>query len=191
LRDPVIVIGGRAWPVPHLAPRQNRIVAPLLMGLAQSRESYYADLCEITFAALTRAHPALSRDAFDDMPIPLWELTEAVAVVVKQSGVFAGNEQQQRPKLIPVKPEPPDWDAIIAQVCNFLQGTTPDYWEDALTMPRLDALREEWRLHPPVNVLVAGFMGYEPKQTVSGKGVEALLSRLAPGGIARGTQTIN
>jgi hypothetical protein len=59
--------------------------------------------------------------------------------------------------------EPPDWDAIIAEFCNFLPGTTPDYWEDALTWRRYEAQQEEWRRHPPVAILVAGYLGYKPK----------------------------
>lgn len=38
-------------------------------------------------------------------------------------------------------------------------------WEqtlDELTAPRLNALRETWRIHPPVHKLVAGFVGYKP-----------------------------
>ena len=33
----------------------------------------------------------------------------------------------------------------------------------ALTVPRLEAMREEWRLHPPLAMLVASYLGYKPK----------------------------
>lgn len=38
-------------------------------------------------------------------------------------------------------------------------------WEqtlDELTAPRLAALREHWRMHPPVHKIVAAFCGYKP-----------------------------
>jgi hypothetical protein len=65
-------------------------------------------------------------------------------------------------------------------VVNFLPGTTPDYWQDALTLPRLEALREEWRLHPPPALLLAAFLGYRPRPRH--EDVLAELLRLFPTG---------
>jgi hypothetical protein len=77
----------------------------------------------------------------------------------------------------------PDWNSIIAQFVNFLPGTTPDYWEDALTVPRLNAMYEAWRLYPPVAVLAAGYLGYKPRP----HGLEAVqeLLRLFPSGLLK------
>jgi hypothetical protein len=31
-----------------------------------------------------------------------------------------------------------------------------------MTLPRFKALSEYWKLHPPVHILLAGFVGYKP-----------------------------
>lgn len=160
MNEPVIVIAGKEWPVPFLAPRQNRIVVPALMALDASPAQQYDLLLDIVFVVLTRASPELARDDFDDWPIATHELVDALPVITQRTGLMrAGPIQRPRPEPV----EGPDWDAIIAQVVNFLPGTTPDYWEDALTVPRLEALRQEWRLHPPPALLLAGFLGYRPR----------------------------
>lgn len=173
---PTIMIAGRVWSVPLLVPRQNRIIVPLLL----SRRSDYDTLFEIVFSALTRANPQLRRDEFEDEPVPYRELCDAVPVIARQTGLMRANRSRGRDT---AKAEAPDWDAIIAQFVNFLPGTTPDYWEDALTVPRLEAMREEWRLHPPVAVLAAGYLGYKPKP----RNLEAVeeLMKLFPGGQLR------
>lgn len=178
---PVIIIAGRAWPVPLLAPRQNRIVVPLLVA----GRADYDSLSTVVFTALTRAHPALSRREFDEWPMPYYELVDALPVIAQQTGVVKPHGPRTsgsaaRAPHSQGQARGPDWDAIIAQFVNFLPGTTPDYWEDALTAPRLEAMAEEWRLHPPVSVLVAGYLGYKPKPRAA-EAVEELM-RLFPSG---------
>ncbi len=107
---PMIVLAGREWPIPRLAPKQNRIVAPALLELIprilRARDEFaagdgsfaqmarYLDtasfdrLCDIAFVALTRAAPALSRAEFDDMPIDTLELIAAVRVIARQAGLL-------------------------------------------------------------------------------------------------------
>jgi hypothetical protein len=109
---PVITLGGRAWPMPKLAPRQNRIVVPALLDLVPKilaarddadkagekggfatlaryldTESYDA-LAGLVFAALTRAHPDLTRDAFDNMAIDTFELVAAVVPIARAAGLI-------------------------------------------------------------------------------------------------------
>jgi hypothetical protein len=55
-----------------------------------------------------------------------------------------------------------DWPAICSHVCSST-GWTWDYVEAELDLPRLLALSEYWRDHPPVHVLVATFLDYKPK----------------------------
>ena len=159
MREPLIVIAGREWRVPLLAPRQNRIVVPALVHLCTSGDPPYDLLLDIVFAALTRAHPTVTREDFEDWPVPAHELLDALPVVAAQTGLL----KRRTGTVQPPRHDSPDWDAIIAEVVNFLPGTTPDYWEDALTMPRLEALREQWRLHPPPQVLFATWLGYRPR----------------------------
>jgi hypothetical protein len=161
MKEPVIVIAGREWRVPYLAPRQNRTVVPALMRLGTCREEQYEFLLDIVFAALTRAHPDIAREDFEDWPVALYELVDALPVVAKQTGLRL--RRSPVPAHAGTQSDPPDWDTIIAEVVNFLPGTTPDYWEDALTVPRLEALREQWRLHPPATLLLAAFFGYRPR----------------------------
>jgi hypothetical protein len=161
-----------------LAPRQNRVVIAGLIALGRRPEAQYDTLLDIVFAALTRAHPALTREEFDDWPIAAWELLDALPVIAKQTGFLRSAPMRAEGHI-----ELPDWDALIAQFVNFLPGTTPDYWEDALTAPRLEAMREEWRRHPPLPVLAAAWLGYKPRPR-DGEALEELM-RLFPGGQLR------
>lgn len=155
--DPVITIAGRAWRVPLLAPRQNRIVVPALLRMGANPGAQYDDLLGMVFAALTRAND-LAREEFDDMPIPTWELTAAVPIVAQQTGMLSKSAKKTSSP-----GAPPDWDAIIAQCCNFRPGTTEEYYEDHLTWPRYEAMMEEWRQRPPVALLVAGYLQFKPR----------------------------
>lgn len=42
-------------------------------------------------------------------------------------------------------------------------GMPWDRVEDELDIPRLAAMNEHWRKHPPVHIMVAAYLGYEPK----------------------------
>lgn len=58
-----------------------------------------------------------------------------------------------------------DFDVIIAEVVSAI-GWTWDEALDNLTLPRLIALRKEWRRHPPVHWLVASALKYKtPDET--------------------------
>lgn len=109
---PTITLAGREWALPRLAPRQNRIVVPALLELVPKMlhardeadaagekggfptlaryldtDSYEA-LARLVFAALTRAQPELTREAFDDMAIDTFELLAAVVPVARAAGLL-------------------------------------------------------------------------------------------------------
>ncbi len=68
---PTIKLAGRDWPVPLLAPRQNRIVVPAIGRWARAGDpafstEQYDEAIAIVHAALTRAHPTLTREEFED-----------------------------------------------------------------------------------------------------------------------------
>jgi hypothetical protein len=101
---PNVTLGGKEWPIPLLAARQNKIIDPLILSLlpifaqwqsdkaaalAQLGSVQYDALLEIAFIALKRAHPELTRDQFLDMPITLPELIGAFNIIAQQTGVFA------------------------------------------------------------------------------------------------------
>ena len=180
MNDPAIPIAGRIWRIPPLAPRQNRIVLPALMSLGERPERRYDVLLDIVFAALTRADPALDRGDFEDWPVATFELLDALPAIARQTGFL---RTVQGPVRAETPTRLPDWDAIIAQFVNFLPGTTPDYWEDALTAARLDAMHQEWRRHPPVAMLISGWLGYRPKPR-DADAIEELM-RLFPSGRLR------
>lgn len=95
---PVITLAGKQWPVPLLAPRQNRKVVPLLVSVglitdARSiSEELYGKLLDIVYLALSRAHPNLARDEFDDMPIQTMELVNAIPTIAEQTGMLKAGE---------------------------------------------------------------------------------------------------
>ena len=108
---PTITLAGREWAVPRLAPRQNRIVVPALLELvpkilaarddadaAGAKGGFatlaryldtnsYDTLATLVFTALTRAHPNLARDEFDDMAIDTFDLIAAVAPIARAAGL--------------------------------------------------------------------------------------------------------
>ncbi len=101
---PKVILGGKEWPVPLLAARQNRIIDPLILSLlpvftewqhdragavAKIRNESYDALQEITYQAITRATPTMTRGAFLDMPVTLPELIGAFPLIAQQTGVFA------------------------------------------------------------------------------------------------------
>ena len=106
---PTVTLAGREWPVPVLAPKQNRIVVPALLEIlpriAQIRDAAasggtaelarhldtatYDRLTEIVFVALTRARPEIQRAEFDDLPIETIELMTAIHVIARQAGLLA------------------------------------------------------------------------------------------------------
>jgi len=111
LDDPAvarITLAGREWPVPMLAPKQNAVVVPTILRVVPHvlsagdgkgkfdlerfaqvmDEAAYRDLVTIAWLALTRAHPALTRDEFENMPVGTMELVLAVLIIAQQTGVI-------------------------------------------------------------------------------------------------------
>jgi hypothetical protein len=54
---------------------------------------------------------------------------------------------------------------LIAKIINRCGGRWED-WEDDLTIPRLNAMFDEWGQEPPIAPFVAAYFGFKPKQTV-------------------------
>lgn len=102
----VVTLAGQEWFVPVLAMRQARIVVPALMrlmptlerlqggGAAHLSEADYDAMLDVVHAALTRAYPTLTREAFLDFPASTPELIAALAIVTKQTGFFKARESE-------------------------------------------------------------------------------------------------
>ena len=97
--DPAITLGGKEWPIPQLAVKQNRIIDPLLIriipsvggdrsGLLGRLAPHYDALLEICYTALTRGNPELTRQQFDDLPVTLVEMMNAFNIIAQQTGIF-------------------------------------------------------------------------------------------------------
>jgi hypothetical protein len=94
---PTIQLAGRAWPVPMLAPRQNRVVVPGIGRWARSGDpvgttEQFDEAIVVVHAALTRAHPSLTREEFEDWPVSARELMAALPVIAQQTGLFVPGE---------------------------------------------------------------------------------------------------
>ena len=106
--DPNIILAGRAWRIPRLTPRQNRVIVPILLELipriVKAREdgggdltrlarfmdtAIYDQLVTVAHLAVTRAQPAVTREEFEDLPIETLELVRAVATIAKQAGLVS------------------------------------------------------------------------------------------------------
>jgi hypothetical protein len=84
-------LGGREWTVLPLSLRQILAIAdyvPKLSGISLdnlSGEQLTAP-AEILWHGLRRAHPALTRDEFFDLPITIAEMFTALPIVIEQAG---------------------------------------------------------------------------------------------------------
>jgi hypothetical protein len=101
---PTVALAGKAWSIPELAIRQLRVVRRPLIDLTDAiaatadettgqrvmklTAAQYADLVEIVYQGLTRAHPKLAREEFLDMAATDLELFLAFLVIRDQSGLF-------------------------------------------------------------------------------------------------------
>ena len=151
---PCIWLNGRNWPIPLLAPRQNRIVVPAIAKItkrmrdiaeqklgsldAQEKaeliaalgsetelrkrlwrvtdfsfeiiaglEAEFFDLVsDALYWSLTRAHPALTRQQFDDMPIGMIEMVDAVGIIAQQTGMMRRTEDTAGPLATGEQPSP-------------------------------------------------------------------------------------
>ncbi len=93
---PTVEFAGKKWPVPKLAIKQLKVIQPKLDRLAdvvitketpmrEYTEEDFGDLATVLYFGLTRAHPTLTRDEFEDMPTNRYEIAAAFFVVFKQS----------------------------------------------------------------------------------------------------------
>jgi hypothetical protein len=104
---PKVSLGGREWPVPVLAAKQNRVIDPLILSLlpvfklwqtdrasalAKITGSEYDKLLDICLHAIRRANPDLTKDQFLDLSITLPELVAAFPVIAQQTGIFKRGE---------------------------------------------------------------------------------------------------
>jgi hypothetical protein len=163
---PCIRLAGLDWPIPLLAPRQNRHVVPAVskitkrmrdtaeqklaqlgeetkaailqnadpdevsrrgtdavlreriwkitdfsFEMAHSLEPEFFDtVCNALYWALTRAHPQLTRQQFDDMPMGMLEMIDCIGIVAQQTGMMKRVEPSAAPLADPnaaASPSPP------------------------------------------------------------------------------------
>ncbi|WP_428491690.1 hypothetical protein [Rhodopila sp.] len=97
--DPTITLAGKEYPIPLLAPKQQRIIGPALgrlrgMKVDAMTTEQFDDLLECVFLAVQRGTPDFSKVAFMDSPIGTRELFEAIPVIVQQTGYMKKTEAQ-------------------------------------------------------------------------------------------------
>jgi hypothetical protein len=107
----VIELGGREFFIPQLALRQARIVVPGLLKLMPRLNAIQArigagdplgaallesddveTMIDVVHSGLTRAYPDFSRDEVLDLQAGFAELIAALAVIARQTGLFAATE---------------------------------------------------------------------------------------------------
>lgn len=107
-RIPRIAIDGVEWPVPKLAIAQNVVIVPLIpkiMPALPSKEQpdidrltqeILGDMTGMAFEALRRGHPDLTRAEFDQMPLGIAELVDAMNVIALQTGLVRQTKPGER-----------------------------------------------------------------------------------------------
>jgi len=114
---PKIVLAGKEYPIPKLAPRQNRRIIPRLSRLGnimqknaagEMTETDVDDAYLSIYWALTRTMPDLKESDFMDMPIDMQDVLAALGTVAQQTGIMKqmevapGDAGEQKP----VEPAP-------------------------------------------------------------------------------------
>lgn len=141
---PVARLGGMDFFVPMLALRQSRIVVPAILRLvprldelqqaakAGAASISLADvdlIIDVVHTALTRAYPAMTRDDLLDREATFPELITAVAIVARQTGLFAaaGAGEAQGTKETQANPPSPISTASSADIATIpaSPGPTP------------------------------------------------------------------
>ena len=151
---PTIHLAGKDWPIPLLAPRQNRVVVPAVakvtkrmrdiaeqkLALLEADEKqqmieavgsenelrsrlwkvtdfsfeiiqrlepeFFDIIADALYWALTRAHPQMTRQVFDDMPIGMAEMVDAMGIVAQQTGMMRKVEPSAAPLASGPEPSP-------------------------------------------------------------------------------------
>jgi hypothetical protein len=104
----VVALGGREFFVPLLALRQARVAVPGLLKLMPRLNAIQARIgagdplgatllesddvelmIDVVHAGLSRAHPDLTRENLLDFEVSFAELIAALAVIARQTGLFA------------------------------------------------------------------------------------------------------
>jgi hypothetical protein len=96
---PCINLGGVKYPIPVLGIKQNRTVVPIIMKITEKFQGLtnvlsaldsetFSDLCNLVYAAINRAHPSMTKNEFEEMPIKTMELVESIAVLMEQTGML-------------------------------------------------------------------------------------------------------
>lgn len=130
---PAVSLAGKLWPIPELAPRQLRLIRRDLIDitdLIQPRSAAPGDdadqravavstgervmklpndqfgkMLDIVFHGLTRAHPALTKEEFDDWALADADVFAAFLIVRKQSGIYvevkSGTKKAPTPGEVP------------------------------------------------------------------------------------------
>lgn len=112
-----ITLAGEEYEIPVLAPKQNRIIVPLLDSctpkILEARRGAlidpadetkgvipykwitgvyangaYDEMCAIVSTALTRIDPEMTRARFDEMPVDVFELISAITPISYQAGLL-------------------------------------------------------------------------------------------------------
>lgn len=92
---PTILVGGKEWPIPLMAPKQNRVIIPVIakIGGAVSTGNVSQEamdsMLNVIYVGMTRAHPELTREEFDEMELPMEDQMNAFGVVSLQTGMLA------------------------------------------------------------------------------------------------------
>lgn len=115
---PKVTLGGKEWPIPKLAPRQQRLIVPALLAIMptlgmiiaaveskdpmaiaqmQVNDDVYDKIVDVVYAALTRADPELKKEDFLDIAIDARDMFAALPVVMAQTGMMERAKPGDKP----------------------------------------------------------------------------------------------
>jgi hypothetical protein len=105
-----IVLAGRRWALPHLPFRAIKAIQPALFGVyaelggaaassasvAALSEAQLDRLAEATWRAIAHVEPALTREAFLDLPFSVGDLMQAFPGLARAAGLRAATAHEDR-----------------------------------------------------------------------------------------------
>jgi hypothetical protein len=91
---PTIRIGRKDWPVQEFVWRETKKLLPMVRHCANINWNNLTDkdmevLGDMTYFTISRANGGLTREQFDEMPVTLREITEALPTIAKQADLEA------------------------------------------------------------------------------------------------------
>lgn len=118
---PRVKLLGKQWPIPHMAIKQNNVIAPIIWarqerakkhreiieagGTLTVTEEMMVEMATVVYQGLTRGHKEFTRAEFDDWELDVFDMLTAVPIVLRQTGLLKNDETPATTQLPAATPQ--------------------------------------------------------------------------------------